>query len=191
MLMLYPSSCTTGVGSVTHDKSGVGRSAEICLVKVSWQQRCKWLHQTWTCGPGDTLVLTGRKHSKAKCHMWLEWLILKKTRQGRQQTGHARRQQLMEFPKTSCAKEASCHCLPLRAVLGDLPFQYHPGWSLSEAQPMAGRKSRELLLTEYLQSKAVCYSLYRYESSKPPKIPWGRQYCIPHFTHKNTKLQRC
>lgn len=56
--------------------------------------------------------------------MWLEWLILKKKRLGRQQMGRARRQQLMEFPKRSCANEA----LPL-------PSSESCPWGLAYSTP--------------------------------------------------------
>lgn len=131
-----------------------------------------WLQGNWMCGPGETLP-TDWVEEVQGCDMWPEWLILEKKKQGRQQMDHAQRQRLMEFPKGSCADEAGCFGLPLRAVLRDLPFLHHPGWSLLGATPGQWERVESCYWMSSYNARKLATHFTDANSVEPPKISMG------------------
>lgn len=152
-------------------KSGAGRHTETFLVRISAervQSGCqRWLWN-WMCAPweilpsplgGRSLRLNGAGDSVIDTE--------KKTRKGADGSCSGGDSWWSSQGELVLMVVASSESSP-----ADLPFPHHPGWSLPGTQlPMAVRRTQELLLTECLQGKAFCYSLYRSNLVElPPNI---------------------
>lgn len=163
MLMLYPPSFTVGAGSVICDKQkwdgGLRSSWSEHHGKQSEAEVLGAALDVWTWGDLTYFV------EEFQGYM-LQALGMTDTEEeeARKATdGSCSEATADGVSKRSCANEAGCHGLPLRALLGDLPST--PLRVVSFRGPprakAVGMRS-QLLLTEQLQSKAVCCSLYRH-----------------------------